>query len=210
MSETSIPPKARRLRFSLLNVLFLLTIAGLGLVVWRQWQEVRPLRAEVRRWRDENGVLTITDPSKVYIMALPTLERMTWRWRIYVPAGRSYMLHTGQGSATHHQLYSTSGSACSSRLPMENSSQPREIIVAAAIRDGEGGRTLVVDAEGAFKCEIGTPDGITFHTSISRTSTEFEPNLPFEIIRYEGSTRWNGMSDPNVAKPGVAVWLTPN
>jgi hypothetical protein len=80
-------------------VLFLLTIAALGLVVWRQWYAVEPLRQEVRRLRKELGYLVIEDPTKVhFIQAERPYDNDThWTWRIYLPHGGEYHLNVYSG-----------------------------------------------------------------------------------------------------------------
>jgi len=75
------------LRFSLLTMLLLTTIIGLGVVVGMQWREIDPLRREVRELRGEVGRLTIDDPTKAYAIALPSMDDNYWRWRIYLPPG---------------------------------------------------------------------------------------------------------------------------
>jgi hypothetical protein len=98
MIDTSIPPKSRHLRFSLLNVLFLLTIVGLSLVVWRQWYSVEPLRQEVRRLRKELGYLIIEDPTKAqFVSAHNPYDRNRWGWHMYMPPGGEYFLYIYSG-----------------------------------------------------------------------------------------------------------------
>ncbi len=77
-----------RPRLSLRTALLLTAIVAFSLLVVRLWQEVGPLRNEVRRLRDLTGVLSIEDPSKVYAIQVQTLDDLTWKWRVWVPAGR--------------------------------------------------------------------------------------------------------------------------
>jgi hypothetical protein len=81
-----------RPRFSLLTILLLITIVGLMLVVWRQWREIGPLRAEVRRLRTEQGHLNIDDPTRIYSIQAETEEDDVWMWRIYIPPDRRFAL----------------------------------------------------------------------------------------------------------------------
>jgi hypothetical protein len=80
-------------RFSLLTVLLVMTIAGLSLVIWRQWREVGPLRAEVRRLRNEVGELSIDDRTKVYAIRIPTKEPLSWKWRVWLPDATGGVIH---------------------------------------------------------------------------------------------------------------------
>ena len=67
---------------SLLTAVLLMTIVGMAIVIVQLWREVAPLRAEVRRFRDEMGQLTISDPSKFHAIEVRTSDKMIWKWRI--------------------------------------------------------------------------------------------------------------------------------
>jgi hypothetical protein len=79
-------------RISLLTAFLLITIAGLAIDVALQWHELRPLRADNRRMRDELGYLNIDDPTKAYAIQLKNLGDEPWKWRIYLPPGGKYQL----------------------------------------------------------------------------------------------------------------------
>jgi hypothetical protein len=81
-----------RPRISLHSALLLMTVVGLALVVAKMWQEVGPLRSEVRRLRTEQGHLNIDDPSKAYVIKGVSYEENAWVWRIYLPPGNGYSL----------------------------------------------------------------------------------------------------------------------
>lgn len=49
--------------------------------------ELIPLRAEVRRLRDEAGYLTIEDPGKVHAIRLDSESPLVWRWKVWIPKG---------------------------------------------------------------------------------------------------------------------------
>lgn len=85
-----------------------MTIVGLAIVVAQLWREVAPLRAEVRRLRDEVGALSIDDPSKPCAICVRTNDQFAWKWRLWIPEGQAYVLHYSsenipkQGLATSH------------------------------------------------------------------------------------------------------------
>lgn len=78
-----------RFRFSILNMLMLMTIIALAISVVLLWRKVGPLRAEVRRLRDEVGVLAVDDESKIHIIRVNTRDELTWKWRVWVPQGKA-------------------------------------------------------------------------------------------------------------------------
>jgi len=83
---------ALRPRFSLFSALLLMTIVGLVIVVAQLWREVAPLRADVRRLRDEVGALSVDDKTKLHAIRVRTPDEFVWKWRIWIPEGRAYQL----------------------------------------------------------------------------------------------------------------------
>ncbi len=79
-------------RFSLLTGLLLMTVVGMSLVITQLWREVGPLRATVRLLRDEVGRLSIVDPTKPCAIRVRTKDELTWKWRLWIPEGRSFLL----------------------------------------------------------------------------------------------------------------------
>ncbi len=79
-------------RFSLGTLLLLMALAAVGVTVWQLYRELVPLRAELRRFRDEAGSLSIDDPTKLHAIRLQSLDDSTWKFRIYVPKGQRYGL----------------------------------------------------------------------------------------------------------------------
>jgi hypothetical protein len=103
------PSPARRRgwwQFSLLSLLLLVVIACLvaGYVgQMRRMEEARrelALRDEtITRLRRELGIdedaqsaLSVSDPTKLHVAALPSFEEHTWRWKVYLPPGKTWQL----------------------------------------------------------------------------------------------------------------------
>lgn len=53
-------------------------------------QRLRKVTAERDRLRQELGALTIDNPSQIAVIRVPGGEPLTWRYRVYVPAGKRY------------------------------------------------------------------------------------------------------------------------
>ncbi len=94
--EQTIHLKRLRPRLSLRTLLLLTTIVALGLALLRLGIEIVPLRTEVHRLRGELGHLVVDAGAKDRIQALALTDHvpMTWKWKVYLPAGRTYYLRT--------------------------------------------------------------------------------------------------------------------
>jgi hypothetical protein len=99
MMSDDLAATTRRLRprFSLLTILFLFALVGCGITIWQLWREVGPLREEVRRLRDEVGELAIDDATKIHAIETRQPDELTWRWRLWIPEGRTYVIRSTGG-----------------------------------------------------------------------------------------------------------------
>ncbi len=89
----------RKLQFSLLNLLFLVTTISAVVGLYRSWQTNRRLTessqrifAENKELRVEQGVLTIEDPTKVQAIRITDPRDGVWSYRVYLPPGHRYYL----------------------------------------------------------------------------------------------------------------------
>jgi hypothetical protein len=90
-----------RPRFSLLTILLVMALVACGITIWQLWREVGPLRVEVRTLRGEVGRLSIDDPTKLHAIQVRQTDELVWKWRLWIPAGHSYVLHTVGGKVPH-------------------------------------------------------------------------------------------------------------
>jgi len=97
MNNPSTNRRLLPLRFSVLNILLVMTLVASGITIWRLWREVVPLRSDIRSLRSQLGVLTIDDPQKVHIVQVPS-PGFLWNWRVYLPAGHDYWLSASRRS----------------------------------------------------------------------------------------------------------------
>lgn len=86
-------PEPRRLRFSLATLLLVTTIAAMGITITLLMREIGPLRAEVKKLREETGKLWIEDEAKIHAIQVPSEEEgaeRAYKFRIALPPGRKY------------------------------------------------------------------------------------------------------------------------
>lgn len=72
-------------------------LAEAGTTIERQKTELAVRDAEIVKLSAELGKLTIQDRSKVHILALPSKEDWHWRWRIYLPPGKTWKITEALG-----------------------------------------------------------------------------------------------------------------
>ena len=98
--RTLLAEPGLRFRFSLLSFLLASTLVAVIVAHWLSVREVdrlrlqvEALRAENKGFRDQLGILTITDaalPHAIYSPQFRTLN--TWQWKVYAPKGRQFRL----------------------------------------------------------------------------------------------------------------------
>jgi len=91
-SDHEVPPRGRRLQFSLATLILFVTIVALLVALWTTSQRWKKDAAELKRLRALVGELTISDPDKVHAIRVPTTGELKWQWRVYLPEGREFVL----------------------------------------------------------------------------------------------------------------------
>ncbi len=76
-----------------------------GVMAWRTGRERARLGAEYARLAKAAGDLTITDPTKIHILALDTGEPLHFAWRIYLPPKSKFVLRDSSGSGQTWDQY---------------------------------------------------------------------------------------------------------
>jgi len=87
------PPPRWRPRISLLAAILLMTIAGMGIVMARNWRESAAQHQEILRLRAELGYLSIDNENLIYAKQIDINEPDTRRFRIYLPKNRKFKLY---------------------------------------------------------------------------------------------------------------------
>jgi hypothetical protein len=113
------PPRRRWRQFSLLWLLALV-VAGCLVAAWygerrrreaaeelvRQKEtEIRDLRVQLGILDDSPPVLNTSDKHQIHVRLLPPRNEMEWRWRIFVPPGKSWNIQTSFGEQWIEERY---------------------------------------------------------------------------------------------------------
>lgn len=208
MDEANGTQRQRKLpQFSLLSALSLMTIVGLAIVIVQLWREVGPLRAEVSQLRKEVGVIVVEDPTRPCAIRVRTSDDFTWKWRLWIPEGRSYLLKYSGGAIPKSGFPKANGTIAMN--------EPGETWIEYRIHNGPG-YASVFDKLTTPNASVGSSsqewtqwtqrasleEGVGYETQVG------EPAKIFVIIRKRVSPVADSkdIKDPS---SGFMIWLEP-
>jgi hypothetical protein len=185
-----------------------MTIVGMSIVIVQLWREVGPLRKEVQGLRNEMGVLVVDDPAKIHAIQVNTRDELTWKWRVWIPAGRSYVIHTFSDGIPKNGFPQQSGSLFIH--------EPGEQVIGYEIdRDRTNGKWYGKTTL-AGTGSVGKDDHpwVEWRTKTStsggvpRDPRTFESGQSVELIRFRISQASDSskIEDPSA---GFMIWLEP-
>ena len=160
----------------------------------------------------ELGRLTISNPNTLNVLALPTYEDMTWRWRVYVP------------SATKYRLLVSTQEIPSSGVPSNHGSSelsPGEYIVTAAVRRDRVGEWKLTVAKQNSTIGMGFPEeqcmwltdspGYSTEQAGSGASVAAISDEPFVFLRLNCMQKTPGgggvSAPPGAHTDGIMIWV---
>jgi hypothetical protein len=198
-------------RISILTALLLMAILGMAIVIARLWREVAPLRVEVRQLRDETGRLSIDDATKLHAVEVRTGEPLLWKWRVWVPEGRTALVRTRWGKIPSMEVPAASGSLhlkpgehwITLRAHPSASGNTWSAMLESE-NNGVGMGIQEADRWWQWPTTNSTADGVNFRTTVAG-----EPNSVFILKRHRVSPVIGSGKplDPNAYTSGFVVWL---
>lgn len=216
MSRNDSPSdRPRRLRVSLLTLMLLMTIAALaiGLVVVgrnnRRLEEAnQSLAVENRRLRDEVGELSIDDPKKLYAIRIETDSYLDWRWRIWIPKGRTYRLRCVAGEVPAEGRPQERGGTI---MLYDDGDQVIRYQIRRDPRDGKMYGSLSVPGASVSKDEHAWVEWGSWTSTTGGVGTStcaYPPDKTIELCRHRVSqaNSSSGIEDPSA---GFLIWLEP-
>jgi hypothetical protein len=203
----SAPPSGKRFRFSLGTLLFMTAILALAVTVWQLYGELVPLRAEVRRLRDEVGELSMDDKAKLYAIRVRAGEDFTWKWRVWVPEGRAYEIRYA-GDQIPKQGFPRATGMISFNQPGEHWIEYR---ISRHARSGDmmGELTANVGSVGGGEQKWVSDSWVSTGDGVGTTTEEFDPGQPVVLTRNRISTTVNDSSKIEDPSRGFMIWLAP-
>ena len=217
-----------RLRYSLATLILLATIVCLLVALWttsRRFQEAtveaEMLRSEIRKYREEMGYLTISDPSKAHAIGVPAHDSLKWQWRVYLPENRRFRLHVVTGGVPNDGVRGTGR-----RSGSESMIRSGESLLYAAVQkdhrgkwvfrveEGDSGRgsTTVIQPTDERWIEGGS-GWSTQQVNPGRTQS-YEPGEPIVLLRLRGHEIGEKTDDgrtsghpPDEPCDGLMIWI---
>jgi len=202
---------SRRLRwprFSLLSAILLMAIVGLAIVTVQLYRELKPLRAEVRRLRDEVGVLSIDDPKKVAAIRVRTTPDYIWKWRVWIPEGRSYLLKYAGDTIPKSGIPKANGYITMSQsgedwVQFKITPEAGATRWAGYLETPHGSIGSASQDWVKWKQTVGSGDGV------GHMSKDFEPDKVIVLERHRVSQTVNSSSQIEDPSAGFMIWLEP-
>ena len=200
----------RHPRFSLRSLVAVVTLVAVTLVIWRLYSELVPLREENRRLRDEVGELSIEDESKFHAILMPQSNpsEFTYKWRIWVPEGRSYQLQYASKSIPKQGLPNGYGGGLPVTEPGEHWVEYR------VFRDADSGKwhdvlsTRHASVSGSYQEWPDWPQRVGTGASVGDSTRVFEPGRTVELVRWHISQA-NSSAQIEYPSAGYMIWLEP-
>lgn len=106
-------------------ILLLITLAG-GAMVWQTGREQARLQAKIETLTRAAGDFSVTDSSRIHVLALETGEPLHFAWHVYLPANYELVQQVNQASPAS--------------ISPTRSVPPREFVVRVRIREDARGR----------------------------------------------------------------------
>jgi hypothetical protein len=219
-------PIPRRAKFSLRALFILVAIICFAAGTYVVGRKLADAEREVRKLRNETGALSIDDPTKVHVIAVPVDEPNTWRWRLFIPKGHKYSWNIAAEQIPRNHPPQKPGMAGFSNEPYWE--RDNELLVTAKLRKGDDGNwRLSVDPRiGDSKWQMAgatlkiSNEQIQWMTDGRASSTDgqvaggrgvqvAEPKGPIILLQRRPTERQPDGSDqpsPN-PMPGYMIWL---
>jgi hypothetical protein len=208
MPEISQQRGSRKLQFSLRTCLLAIVFLAVALTSWiayRQAQLNRRLNEENQRLRQEAGELDIEPghEDELHTLRLLNFEPLTWKWKMYVPAGRRFYLHAVGGDIPG--VGSGSGEECV--VPLETGTI---LVVLHVRRDHNGQLQWMIGAKGE-RAQIPVSSDIATLINAKAWTHKYidqeypqaagNPTQPWELLRCRTVS-------PKDSSSGILMWIS--
>jgi hypothetical protein len=161
-------------QFSLLSLIILVVAGCLGAAWYGEKQrrtraeaEFRKLRVELGIIDDRQGILDVSDRTKVHVWNMAPHNELEWRWRVFVPPGNTWHIRTSHGEEWDDEQNRFSGGGAGTGLDLDGEFN----LEAQVVRNLDGVAYLEVrHGRGAMRSRL--------------------PDAGVEVLRGKGKRQW--------------------
>ncbi len=209
------------MRFSILSLLFAITIIGLAVSHYRTSGEFQRVKRELSAAKRELAYLEIEDDDRVYAVSLPSFDARQWRWRIRLPSSSNYQIMSSYG-AIPIEGFPTTGQS-EGHILRDNRGKQRvgEFILTIAVHQNESGiwcQTVKVSGE-SYSAPIVDPPSwldnrsfVGWQTSVygANGTVSCSPKENLKLLSYRMGDTSNGRTSIVLEPtPGMMFWIAP-
>ena len=208
-----------RLQYSLSTLLLVVTIVCMTFSLFFMYRELRQVRLENQNYRDQFGFLTISDPNKLHSILIPSNENDSWRWRVYLPPGRSWKLRYIVNDVPPGDTFPSQHHYSEMGIP-----PGEQTVFAGVTHDLSGKRVFQVaiankvamrtDLEGKNGSWLDDGSGgLTWQTVGTSSTYSCASDVPLTLLRLRHQKQVAGVSttylpnSPSVPTDGFLVWI---
>jgi hypothetical protein len=212
----------RRLRFSLMTLMLIAAVVCLGVSHLRTSWMLHRANADLRRYRWEAGDLHMTDKSQVHVVGIETHAELAWRWRVFLPEGKRYEVHSKINSIQGNQIPEESHpemtlqggetyllTAAIYQDPLENW---RLKLSVSPPSQGTSGRTIHLNAQDVSwigKRGGHSTQGVAPGSAGTQTFAADRPALLLSYLVHQPSPGGGSSWSSSDVTDGVMFWLEP-
>jgi hypothetical protein len=160
---------------SLLSFLLLVSLVCVVVSHFRLNQENRELKQENDRLMSEAGYVVVHDANKIYLRKVESLDELTWRYRVYLPPQKTYLLSVKAGRG---------GGGAGTIRPMQD-----QFTLTVAVRRDSRGKWAVIITMPKSSFRTGANDEVAekladrrIPTNLQEDQKELTPDKPFDLV----------------------------
>ncbi len=137
---------------------------------------LRSVNAELQKYRNEAGHLTISKHEEVHAIGVQVTGALEWKWRVYLPANREYRLHLATGEVPKAGAPGP-GEAIGAYTPLHRTG---EFLILANVEKNHRGRWVLAVSTPDRKLSSPFQNDAWVERS-SRTVSEIKPSKPQSV-----------------------------
>jgi hypothetical protein len=197
-------------------VTLIVALVASNVVSFRRLREVEPA---LEKLRNEVGELTVSDTGLVHVIAIPSYEDSTYRWRLHLPRGRKYTLHAVAGKIPEQGLPDGGSRDTLVSQPYDPAVGGAQSLQTVAVNRDQRGRWRLIIDNGVQNITVLLPDslktwleesnGRTWSLAGREKTASMPKGEPLYLLRLRKTKELPGGAVTVDMQPtdGILVWI---